>query len=166
MKKYDVNDSGIVNEHDATFVKQYINKMFNFKSYDINDDGEINISDYMEWRRHFDLSDIDSNGLLQEIDANLIWDAINEKRTTLRMDVSNDNVVSFRDVTQIQELANKASALSKKLDVNNDGVISTVDGMILYKIIEVCRDIIRSMDVNKDGDINMHDVTDIQQNID
>lgn len=163
MNKYDVNNDGRVNKYDKDFIQQYVAKLFNLNTYDINDDGDINISDYMEWRRHYDLSDIDNNGLLQETDANLILNAINKRTTTLRMDLNNDNEVNLDDVCQLQLLTRNASALSKKLDVNNDGVISEIDGILLRKIVDVCREILYKMDVNKDGKINVGDAGDIEK---
>lgn len=167
MKKYDVNKDGKVNQEDATIVQQYVAKLITFDAYDIDGDGDIDLADYLEWRRHFDLSDIDKNGVLSENDVNEIQKAIaklTKKKSS--MDLNNDNKINLEDVTQLQRLLNRASALHKKLDLTDNGIITSADGIILRQLIDICRSELKNMDVNKDGKVNMGDVVAIQQNFD
>lgn len=161
MNKYDVNKDGRINQKDRKIIKDYIAMLSKLNVYDIDNDGDIN--DYLEWRRHFDLSDIDNNGIIQDLDATIIMNAMKDGNTTLRMDLNNDNVVNLEDVTELQKLANNASIMSKKLDVNGDGVISEIDGILLKKIIDICIQLRNQMDVNKDLEVNQEDIKEIEK---
>lgn len=166
MKQYDVNNDGKVTEQDANVVKDYLANFFDLSVFDINNDGEVDLGDYMEWKRHFDFSDIDNNGTIEQIDVEIMEKAILNKVATWDMDLNNDNVVDMQDVCKLQFLLDRTTSLYKKLDILNDGKISESDGEFLRQMIDVCRNFLNKLDVNKDGDINMHDVTDIQQNKD
>lgn len=166
MNKYDVNNDGKVTENDAKIVQEYLAGFFDLSVFDINNDGEVDIDDYMEWKRHFDFSDIDNNGVIEEKDVEIMKKAILNKLTTWDMDLNNDNVVNMHDVCKLQLLTDRTTSLYKKLEMINDGKISKEDGDFLRKMIDVCRNFLNQLDVNKDGNINMHDVVDIQQNKD
>lgn len=166
MKQYDVNNDGRVDEQDAKIVQEYLAGLFDLSIYDVNNDGEVDIDDYMEWRRHFDFSDIDNNGVINQKDVEIIQKAILNKVTTCDMDLNNDNVVNMHDVCKLQLLLDRTTSLYKRLDILNDGGISKEDGVLLRQMIDVCRNFLNQLDVNKDGEINMHDVVDIQQHKD
>ncbi len=166
MNKYDVNKDGKVNEKDVKIIKDYISMLSKLSIYDINEDGKISLSDFYEWRRQFNLNDIDKNGIIQEIDATLISNALAYGTTTREMDVNKDGVVSMLDITDLDCFVKKITDISKKMDVDKNGVITEIDGVLLRKIISVCKDLQNQMDVNKDGKVNMGDVVAIQQNFD
>ena len=166
MKQYDVNNDGKVNKQDAKMVQEYLAGLFDLSIYDVNNDGEVDLGDYMEWRRHFDFSDIDNNGVINQKDVEIIQKAILNKVTTWDMDLNNDNVVDMNDVCKLQFLLDRTTSLYKSLDILNDGEISKEDGAFLRQMIDACRKFLKQLDVNKDGEINMHDVVDIQQHKD
>ncbi len=167
MKQYDVNKDGKVNQEDVTIVQQYVAKLITFDAYDIDGDGDIDLADYLEWRRHFDLSDIDKNGVLSENDVNEIKKAVaNLTKKKTSMDLNNDNKINMEDVCKLQQLLDRTSALHKKLDLTDNGIITSADGIILRQLIDICRSELKNMDVNKDGKVNIADANCIKQNLD
>lgn len=172
MNKYDVNKDGRVTECDAQIVQKYLAELFECPALDVNEDGIVDFSDYEKWaeefnnisNRYVDVQKYDMNkdGKLNETDLKIIQEAIAKlRRKTTSMDLDGNMRVNMSDVMLLKEIIDK-----KKLDINNSGKITASDGKILLRIIEKFERFIENMDVNKDGEINMHDVTDIQQNKD
>lgn len=172
MNKYDVNNDGRVTECDAQIVQKYLAELFECPALDVNEDGMVDFSDYEKWAEEFknisssyvdvQTYDMNKDGKLNETDIKIIQEAILKmRRKTSSMDLDDNWKVDMSDVMLLRNVLNR-----KKLDINNSGRITASDGKILLRIIEKFERFIENMDVNKDGDINMHDVTDIQQNKD